>query len=209
MSSPSYRVSDRDPLLEAFRIAPRRTRWRSIALRIGVPVVVVLAVSGGIVAYSLWARSSATGPPPPPDLNPARDRVGAVYAQVAYAGTTSGYLSVAETGNLCSRCPLVLPTDLNVTPPRAGFFVYLNVTNIGTEYHTIDNFTIAITGASAGATFTVLGSFCCAPGYAEQTDAVGLVPGLAMGLSVYLYAIGLPTTVAATYTLELTLVSSS
>ena len=202
-------MGDRDPVLEAFRAPGRAPRgWRG-SLRVLLPLVVGLVVVGGIVAYSLSTRTSPSAPPPPPNLNPAGDRVGAVYAQVDYAGNATGYLSIAESGNICTRCPLVLPTDLNVTPPRAGFFVYLNVTNIGADYHSIDAISVNVTGASGGAAFVVLGSFCCAPGYAEQTDAIGLVPGLTMGLSVYLFATGLPTDVSATYTLELTLDTSS
>ncbi len=201
-------MGDSDPVLEAFRSPARAPRRRPAYLRVAVPLAAVLVVVGGIVAYSLSVRTAPNGPPPPPDLNPARDRVGAVYAQVDYAGNASGYIALAESGNLCTRCPLVLPTDLNVSPPRAGFFVYFNVTNIGTDYHSIDTVSVNITGPTGGASFVVLGSFCCAPGYAEQTDAIGLVPGLTMGLSVYLFATGLPEAVAATYTLELTLLSS-
>ncbi len=190
------------------RLDARHPRHRLRVLTLVGVVVAIGAVVGSLLALSYLNGSGGSGGTSPPDPNPAKVPILGVHGSLSYNGSSSGYLAIVEGSNLCAQCPVIPETNYEFTPPVAGFAFFFNVTNLGNVYHTVGGFRIA--GPSVGGTsvFRLLAVFCCAPGYQESTEMVGLVPGLTMGLMVFVAAPSIPSSGMPGYTIDFYAVSS-
>lgn len=205
---------------------PRTTRagrsgGRRPWTRLGRLVVVVGVVEAIIVAGVLtdWfgvgaivAGPTSTGPPllhgPNPD--PYGEKVNSLAASIVYSGNATGYFPDIDHANVCHHCPLP-PTILwDQSPPQALFPVFFNITNTGSGYHEISNFTLSAAHGNPNRVFELFHIYCCsANNYDEDVEVVGFLPGQTIGIEAYIVASNIPSAGGGGYDLMLTMDSPS
>ena len=171
----------------------------------GAAVVVIV----GVLAFVALSRPPQTvSTPAYPNPNPGNVPVVAISGAINFTGSSSGYLSLVGGADLCPQCPVVPTEDFQYTPPVAGLALFLNVTNLGSTYHTIESFHLASPSVQGTAIFTIRAVFCCGPGYEETTESVGLTPGQTIGLLVFIQSSAVPSDNPSGYSLALYLSSA-
>ena len=190
-----------------------RRRRRRHRLLVYTPFLVAVLIVAAVLYWGWATRSGGTssansGTPSGPDPNPQHDRITAIAGDIRYTGNTSGYLSILEQGNLCSQCPLVVPSVERYSPPVAGIVFFVNVSNVDTFYHTFGAFSINATSPSDSSPFSIYEIQCCYPVFGESVDTVGITPGHSVGLLVFIAAASLAGPAQVDYALEFAIASS-
>jgi hypothetical protein len=183
-----------------------RGRSRIIVAAVALAVIVLVAVL--VLAWVDRPAGNGSTGSPYPNPNPGKIPVVGIHAALNYSGATSDYFEIVEGANLCPQCPIVPSEDFQFTPPVAGFWVFFNVTNLGTAYHTVDQFKLLSPTYNGSPVFTIHAVFCCGPGYEEPASFVGLTPGQTMGLGVLVQAVTVPANGSSGYSLDLYLLTS-
>ncbi|MCI4337404.1 MAG: hypothetical protein L3K17_09530, partial [Thermoplasmata archaeon] len=176
----------------------RRSRLGTALVLVGILEIVVVAgvITGWFGLPGFVAKNGATAPPGPtgPDPNPFHEKLNALYGEVSYSGNESGYFSGVDRVNLCSVCPALPFVDYQYSPPFAVVTVFFNLTNTGSTYHTATSFTLVAGSADASGVFELLGMYCCAPNnYDEDTEALGVSPGMTWSLEAIVVASSIPS----------------
>jgi len=165
-------------------------------------LVAILSVTA-VVALAWLERPTATASGPSyPNPNPGNIPVLGVHGQLNFTGSSSDYLTLVGGSNLCPQCPMVPTSDLRYTPPVAGFTFFLNVTNIGSVYHTISAFKLVSPTFAGAPVFLIRAVFCCGPTYAETAETVGFTPGQTIGLMVFVQSEMIPSNGVPGYELD-------
>ena len=192
------------PNLPSPALSRRRSRrslltWATVGCVAAVVIEVALFTNGfGLLS----ARASSSGSTPPgPGPNPYDVNVTSVTADLAYNGKGVNPFPALVGGELCTRCPMAPRADDNFTPAVAALYVYFNVTNAGTNWTTLGNFTLSTSGSNASL-FT-LRSITVGPSYDEPTPQVGFTPGMTQGLLAIVTSPSVPPNGGVGYALTL------
>jgi hypothetical protein len=186
-------------------LASRRSRFRTsriAAARRPLPIVLAailsaeIVIGAGIATDWFWfgpasGSSTSGGGKPGPNPNPYNETILGVWASINYTDAASGYFTALQGLDICGHCPARPFTDYNFSPPVAGFWFYFNVTNNGSQYETISNFTVATSGANPSL-FTPGFVACCYPSYELTTAKVGFTPGETFALAGFVHAASIP-----------------
>jgi hypothetical protein len=144
-----------------------------------------------------------------PNLNPGNVPILGVQGQINFTGSSSDYLTLVGGSNLCPLCPVVPTATDRYTPPVVGFWFFLNVSNLGTTYHTIDSFKLVGPTSGNAPIFLVRAVLCCGPSYEEPSQSVGFTPGQTIGLEVFVQATSIPATGTSGYYLSFYMLSAN
>ncbi len=123
--------------------------------------------------------------------NPYNESIREVVGGIDYLGASSGYFSALQGQDICGHCPALPFVDENYSPAEAGFWFYFNVTNNGTQWETISNFSITTSGSNPGL-FKPGWVACCYPLYAQATVTVGFAGNQTWSLAGFVLAPSLP-----------------
>ena len=159
----------------------------------------VLAISAIAAVAWIYQAPPATAGVSYPNPNPGDVPILGVQGQINFTGTNSGYLTLVGGANLCPQCPVVPTEDDRYTPPVAGFWFFLNVSNVGSVYHSVDAFKLVGPSYAGAPIFLIRAVFCCGPSYEEAAESVGFTPGQTIALEVFVQATSISTTGTAGY----------
>jgi hypothetical protein len=172
--------------------------WVAVACLAAV-VIEVGAVTEGFGLVGLLTSHRGTGPGGP-NPNPYGELVVAVLASITY-GSSDHAFPALQGAQLCALCPVVPPENTSYDPPVAGLWFYFNVTNTGSNYTYLANFTLTTSGASPELFTLVGGVLCCAPAYHEVVHGVWFTAGERFGFRAYAIATSIPDDGPTGYTL--------
>lgn len=181
---------------------------------VGVAEAVVVAgvVTDWFGLAAIVAGPTSGAPPLPqgPNPDPFGEKVNSLEAAIVYTGNATGYFPDIDHANVCHHCPLP-PTILwDQSPPQALFPVFFNITNTGTSYHEITNFSLSVVHGNPNRVFTLYHMFCCtANNYDEDVELVGFLAGQTIGIEAYILASNIPSAGGGGYDLTLAMDSSS
>jgi hypothetical protein len=174
-----------------------------------VAATVALAAIAVIAAVA-WLERPVSSPAGPsyPNPNPGNVPILGVQAQINFTGTSSDYLTLVGGADLCPQCPVVPTEDQRYTPPVAASWFFLNVTNIGAVYHTIDAFKLVSPTYGGAPVFLIRAVFCCGPSYEEAAESIGFTPGQTIALELFVQSTSIPATASSGYHLSFYLLSA-
>ena len=180
---------------------PRRTLAVAAAVTLGA-IAVIAAVA--------WYEAPAASPSGPsyPNPNPGNVPILGVQGQINFTGSSTDYLTLVGGSDLCPQCPVVPSEDERYTPPVAGAWFFLNVTNLGAVYHTLDAFRLVSPTYGGAPVFLIRAVFCCGPSYGEAAESVGFTPGQTIGLELFVQATSIPATASSGIDLSFYLLSA-
>lgn len=185
-------------VLSELRIVPGPRRSRHALLKVaavGCALAVLVAVAfetDGFGLAGLIGSGGSSSGPPGPNPNPYNEEITNVTGKLTYTGSASGYLHGLAGFRLCGPCPILPAENASFSPPVAGLWVYFNVTNVGTTYTDIANFTLNTTTGGNATLFVLFAVVCCYPHYEEDTSEIGFVPSQTQGIGIYLEAQSVP-----------------
>lgn len=188
----------------------RRSRLLWVAVACGLAVVVEVAVftnAFGLIVAKSSSGGTPVGPPPGPNPNPYNESITGVNTTITYyEKNATGYFPALEGKQLCPACPERPKTNYNYTPPAAGFWFYVNVTNTGNTDEELSNFSLTTSGPNA-ALFVLVVVLCCYPLYGEETYALSFLSGATWSLAAYVIAAAIPDDGTTGYALTFSAVS--
>jgi len=157
-------------------------------------------VTGGFgLPGLLRPHGSGSSGPPGPGPNPFDENVTAVLSSIIY-GTGDHSFPSLQGVQLCGQCPAAPTENASYDPPVAGLWFYFNVTNVGSNWTYLANFTLTTSGSNPHL-FTLAGVVCCSPTYSEIVLRIGFTPGAHYGFRAYVIASSIPYDGATGYSL--------
>jgi hypothetical protein len=121
-----------------------------------VVVVVIVAVSG---LLTLGLHPASTPAPTPPNLNPFDEQITAVWGNVVYTGSESGYFAALQHQDLCGAVCNVLRLIPALSTPTFGMLFFFNVTNTEANGQNLSEPQLGISGDDP--TVFNLETLCC------------------------------------------------
>jgi hypothetical protein len=191
------------PNLPSPGLARRRARrslltWVAVGCIAAVLIEVALFTNGfGLLA----AKSTGGSTPPGPNPNPYEVNVTGLSSDLAYSGGGTNPFPALVDGQLCNRCPVAPKENANYSNLGSVLFIYFNVTNTGSNWTTLGNFTLTTSGTNPHL-FT-LQSITVGPSYNEPTTLTGFTPGQTKALLAFVSASTLPANGGVGYALTL------
>ena len=202
---PPHHPHSPHPLEPPRHLHAQRRRRRIILATVAAVLVLVVAIAAVAWLDRSTGSSSAS---PYPNPNPGNVPILAVQGQINFTGNASGYLEIDGGSNLCPQCPVVPTEDERYTPPVAGFWFFLNVTNVGSIYHSVTAFKLVSPTYGSAPIFLIRAVFCCGPSYEEAAESVGFTPGQTIGLEVFVQSTSIPSTGPPGYDLDFYLLTA-
>lgn len=178
------------------RVRPVRRRRRWVYLIAALCVAAIVLEVGFVTDwFGLASRPAGTSANPPStgtNPNPFNQTVRSVTASVSYRGSAAGSFPALDGTNLCPECPALPRADYSASPPEAVFSFYVNVTNTGTAFALLANFSLRTVNYAGAGPFALRAVLCCSPTYSEGADSLGFLPGQTLGLAGVAYATYVP-----------------